>query len=371
MSTRTARLAAWLGLRADTPTKGTGTAPITPTRPAAGAVTTPRQAAHVGAVFTAVSILATAIEQLTPRVERDGLAINPTPAIVAKPDPALLSVADWLHEVVASLAYTGNCFLRVWRNDWGHGEVARVLNPSEVTPWEDRHGHILYAHKGRDLTAEEVTHLRLHKVPGLRQGLGPIQAAQAELAGHKELTDAGTSWVRESGTPSGILTTEQALTADQRKELIDAWNSVPAGRTRLVTSGLTYRPLTISPKDAQFLESRRFSKTEIMDLFGIPASLTLGIEQGDSQTYSNVAQDWLGFVRFRLMRYVGEIESALTSLLPRGQRARLNLESLLRADAETRFRIHTAAIASGVYSPSHAREIEHIPDTAAPEGAPA
>lgn len=356
------RVAQWLGLRDD---NKTGRDPIAPPSRDTAVVTNPKQAARIGAVYSAVSILAAAIEQLGVVLERDGVRIEDT-TFIRNPDPDLLDRSDWLHQVVTSLAYSGNAYLRVWRDNTGQGSVARVLNPGRVWPFEDQHGRILYSYNGRDYTREEITHLRLHKVPGEILGLGPIQAARAEVAGHRDLTEASTAWVRESGQPSGLLSTEQSLTPDQRKELLDSWNKVPAGRTRLMSSGISYEPITLSPKDAQFLESRRFSKTEIMDLFGIPGSLTLGIERGDSQTYANVAQDWLGFVRFRLMRYVIEIESALTSLVPRGQKVRLNVESLLRADAETRFRIHSSAITAGVYSPEYAREIEHIPDTAAP-----
>lgn len=332
-------------------------------------ITKPRAAARIGAVYTAVSIIATAVEQLAIRLERSGTPIGPTP-FIANPDPDLLDRAAWLHQVTASLAYTGNAYLRVWRGADGHALVARVLNPNRVHPYEDQKGRITYHHNGKEYTRNDITHLKLHSVPGELLGLGPIQAAQAEIIGYRDLTTASTAWVRDSGTPSGILTTDQTLTAAQRSELMAAWNSVPAGRTRLLSSGLSYHPMTISPKDAQFLESRRFSKSEVMDLFGIPASLTLGVDKGGSQTYANVSQDWLGFVRYRLMRYVGEIEAGLTSLVPRGQRVRLNVESLLRADAETRYRIHAAAISAGIYSTDYARDIEHIPATAAPAGTP-
>jgi HK97 family phage portal protein len=255
----------------------------------------------------------------------------------------------------------------VWRDAAGHALVARVLDPATTAPFiDDRTGRKLYAVDGRTLDATEVTHLRMMKRPGKLLGLGPIQAAQAELAGHRDVVDASTNWFRDSGTPAGYLHTEQAMTPDQAKALLEAWNSVPAGRTRVATHGLKYDANIINPRDAQWLESRRFSKTEIMDLFGIPASLTLGVDKGASDTYANVSQDWLGFVRFRLMRYVREIEEALSSLIPRGQYARANLEALLRSDAKTRMEIHAIAVANGIYSGDYARSIEHIPATAAP-----
>lgn len=362
------RIATGLGLRSEPPVATAPPAPVDQARRDRIIWTSPSNAARIGTVFTCVSILATAVEQLSVDVDRQGIQIDSS-SFIRRPDPALISRTAWLHQLVASLGLHGNAYLRVWRNASGHADVARVLPPGHVTPWtHPRTGQPRYSVHGedRDLTHLEITHLRFLHIPGEIRGLGPIQAAQAELGGHVDLTQASTSWINSSGTPSGILTTEQQLNKDQRKELLESWNNVPAGRTRLMSNGVSYESFAINPKDAQFLESRRFSKTEIADMFGIPASLMLGLEKGDSQTYANVSQDWLGFVRFRLMRYVREIEEALTDLLPRGQRARFNLEALLRSDALTRMKIHATAIDAGVYSDEHARNIENIPHTAAP-----
>ena len=366
------RAALWLGLRSET-VPPPNTQPAETVRQALEARTvyaSPARSARVAAVFTAVGIIATAIEQISIDLERNDVPIDSTP-FLRRPDPAQPSRSAWLQENVVSLALTGNSYCRIWRGPDGRVETARVLPAHEVTPWEDdRTGRILYAYEGRDYSTQEILHLKFLRIPGQLLGLGPIQAAQAELTGHMDLTAASANWVRDSGSPSGLLSTEQQLTKEQRKDLLESWNSVPAGRTRLMSNGVSYAPMAINPRDAQFLESRRFSKTEIMDLFGIPASLTLGIDKGDSQTYANVSQDWLGFVRFRLMRYVREIEEGLTSLLPRGQQARMNLEALLRADAQTRYQIHAAAITNGVYSAEYARTIERIPADAAPATQP-
>lgn len=360
------RVANVLGLRSEQSAPPTPLQPVDQARRERVVWTSPARASRVGTVFTCVSILCTAAEQLSVDIERNDVPIDSTP-FIRRPDPALISRTAWTHQCVASLALHGNAYLRTWRSADGSVHTARVLNPQHVLPWiDDRTGLPRYSYQGKDLTTYDITHLKFMQLPGELRGLGPIQAAQAELSGHIDLTEASTSWLTTSGVPSGILTTEQSLTKEQRDELLQSWNSVPAGRTRLMSSGLQYKTYAINPRDAQFLESRRFSKTEIADMFGIPASLILGVDKGDSQTYSNVSQDWLGFVRFRLMRYIREIEEALTSLLPRGQQARFNMESLLRSDAETRMRIHAQAVEAGIYSAAHARDIERIPESAAP-----
>ena len=332
--------------------------------------TAPEKASRVGVAFTCVGIIATAAEQLSIDLERNGLSI-PTSAFVAKPDPDL-EFEDWIHEIVTSLAFSGNAYLRTWRDDANHAIAARVLPPGKVHPFiDEKTGRKRFAYGDKTYSTLEIKHLRYLKMTGELLGVGPIQAAQSELAGHMDLVEASAGWITNSGVPSGMLTTEQHLDASQRKALLADWNAVPAGRTRLMSNGLTYDGMTINPRDAQFLESRRFSKTEIADMFGVPSSLLLGVDKGASDTYANISQDWLGFVRFRLMRYVREIEISMSSMIPRGQRTRFNLEALLRSDAETRMKIHAEAIRAGVYSTEYARQIEHIPETAAPATIPA
>lgn len=363
-----ARAAQWLGLAARS----------TPAEPPPAGVaaqldaaqrdrvlwTAPNQAPRIAAVFTSVGILATAIEQLSIGLERNNVTIEPS-GFVSRPDPDMPR-SDWLHQVTVSLALHGNAYLRTHRDQFGHGIAARILDPLAVTPYDDRHGVRRFHYDGRDYDRTEVAHLRFLMLPGKIKGLGPIQAAQAELSGHRDVTEASANWFRNSGTPAGVLSTEQNLTPEEAATTLEVWNSVPAGRTRLATGGAKYSPIAIDPASAQFLETRRFSKTEILDLFGIPASLALGIDKGDSETYANVEQDWLGFVRFKLMRYVRAIEGALTDLTPRGQEVRLNLESLLRADTKTRYEVHAIAINAGIYGTDYAREVEHLPAAAAP-----
>jgi HK97 family phage portal protein len=117
----------------------------------------------------------------------------------------------------------------------------------------------------------------------------------------------------------------------------DAWDANNrAGKTRIIGSGLNYQPIYLSPRDAQFIESQDFTKTEVATLFGIPAIYMLA-DGGNSMTYTNSVQVDIAFVRYTLTQYLNEIEQALSELIPRGQDARFVVEGLLRADQKTRF----------------------------------
>ena len=197
--------------------------------------------------------------------------------------------------------------------------------------------------------------------PGVLLGLGPVQAAREDVAGALSVRAFGASWFTRGDVPSGVLATDQPINATQADEIKARWKATADGEVRILGQGLSYTPITIKPADAQWLDSRRFTTEEIARLMGVPASLLLLAIQGSSETYANVEQEWIGYVRFSLMRFLREIEEAVTDALPRGQVARFNLESLLRSDTKTRYEAHKIAIDSGFLTVNEVRAIEWRP----------
>ena len=126
----------------------------------------------------------------------------------------------------------------------------------------------------------------------------------------------------------------------------------------MLPKGIKYTPILISPKDAQWLEARAFTTTEIARLFGVPAGLLLAGVDGNSQTYSNIEQAWIEFSRFTLTGYTRKIEGELSRMLPAGMQAKFNYEGLLRADTKTRYESYQIAINCGLLTKDEARALE-------------
>lgn len=334
------------------------------------------RALSLGMVYRAVQINTTSAKQISfdsYRANAEGKEVAiPRQDMIGRngwflqPDPEMPR-AHWIEQTVSNLSTHGNAFWEVKRkNDSPEGEIiaVKILNPNKCFPvarQDDSEAVAYYRYGNRELKPWQVKHLKLLRVGGL-MGLGPIQAARIEIAGAADVAEYSAKWFNDAGVPEGILSSEQSLNQDDAKRYKEAFKeAMTNGRDTVVLGkGLEYRPIMLNPKDAQWLESQNFNITQIARLFGVPASLMLATVEGNTQTYQNVAQDWLGYVRFTLINYLIEIETALTSLLPHGQRARFNNEALLRADTETRFRIYKMGIEAGIYTPEEVREIEKI-----------
>lgn len=332
---------------------------------------TDQLALSLDAVYRAVSVIETAVGQLTIDVWRAGAQIDP-PAWVSDPDPWRPTSA-WLQDTVASLALRGNAFWRVTRNATDIPTRLAVLDPSEVTVAVTTAGVPTFRVAGEagPLTRRDVVHLALMRRPGRRNilGMGPIQAAAETVIGAVEMRRAADGW-KSGNVPNGILTSDQMLTAETagtlKKRFID---STAADEPVVLGAGTTYRPLLLTPQELQWLDSQQFNVTAIARLFGIPARLMLAAVDGSSATYSNMQQEDLSFVRWTLMGYLREIESAITWLLPRGNVARFNLDALLRADTKSRYEAHQIGLTAGFLTIPQVCAIEGLPvPTTAQEG---
>jgi HK97 family phage portal protein len=320
-------------------------------------------------VYRAVQIHANAAAQLSLLAKRGGVAIDPQPLLVRKPEADRERSAS-VEYLVTSLALTGNAFMRLLRLDPDDPaspvQTVQVLNPNGVAIRDDPTGRwydvVTDLGQHHVFPAHQVAHLAMLRVPGTPYGLGPVQAAQPDLGGALDQRDYASGWFHTSGVPSGVLSTDQHLTATQAEDYKERWTKTPPGSVRVVGAGLSYNPVMISPKDAQFLESQQFSITSIARLFGIPASLMLAaVSGGTSQTYSNIEQDMIVYVQHSLMVYLREIEEAFTAISPRGQTVRFNTESLLRTDTLTRYQAHEIALRAGWTDVAEVRAIEGLP----------
>lgn len=351
------RAAAWLGswtvtedmTRAEGDTPG-GVTP--PPRRAAPAYVTADAAVTIGDVYRGIQIIGTAVSQLTMDQHRGHAQVTPAHPLVRQPQLGLAPSHFW-EETALDLATCGNAY---WRKLRGPGTVVvdlQKLDPREVHVSKHPDQDVpVYSWRGQEVLAGDLEHLKLFRRTGYPMGLGPIQAAQAELHGTLEARDYAATWMSTTDIPTGVLTTDQVVTPDQAKEAAALWRGdgepVPHGHSiRVLGQGLRYAPLMLRPADVQFIETRQFSRTQLASLLGIPSSLLLApVPQGSTNTYQNVEQEWIAFNRFTLMAYLRPMEVAVTAILPSGSDARFNVDALLRTDTLTRYQANEVAIRS-------------------------
>ena len=309
-------------------------------------------------VYRALAILEGSISQLTlDRYSRTlGRPRGSATSMIQRILPPNQTLPGFLGEITQSLAQTGNAWLRV--PDGAPGPV-RVLDPSRCSARIDVATGVKTITYDT-LTVSDVRQLQLTHVPGEPLGQGPIQAWADGLRGAIDAHQYAAQWTKRGGRPTGILTTDQTLSADMAKEWKTAANATmtPEGGVAVLGSGLTYKQCYLTPAELQLLDVRKVNVISVARIFGIPARLMLTSGDGDSKTYANMEQESILFVRHTLMPYMREIEAALSELLP--DDVRFNVDGFLRPDTTTRYAAHKVAIESGFLTIDEVRAIEGL-----------
>ena len=131
--------------------------------------------------------------------------------------------------------------------------------------------------------------------------------------------------------------------------------------TPVIDAGMSYKPIGMPPKDAQFIESNNFSNNEIATMFGVPAPM---INQLERATHANIEQLKIDFVTNCLMPWVGKLDQEYFNklLTPREQTGyfKFNVNSLMRGDSKTRAEFYRIMMSTSVMTINEVRGLEDM-----------
>ncbi len=355
----------------------------------AGKNVTERSAMQMTAVYSCVRILAEAVAGLPLHLyrykENNGKekAIDHTlyHLLHDEPNPEMSSFV-FRETLMTHLLLWGNAYAQIIRN--GKGEVIALypLIPNRMTVNRDENGQLYYEYsKTADdfynvsnstviLNPRDVLHIPGLGFDGL-VGYSPIAMAKNAIGMAIACEEYGAKFFANGAAPSGVL--EHPGTIKDPKKVREAWQSQfggssNAGRVAVLEEGMKYTPISISPEQAQFLETRKFQINEIARIFRIPPHMVGDLEKS---SFSNIEQQSLEFVKYTLDPWVIRWEQSLMrSLLSHEEKKeyfiKFNLEGLLRGDYESRMNGYSIGRQNGWMSANDIRELENL-DRISPE----
>ena len=126
--------------------------------------------------------------------------------------------------------------------------------------------------------------------------------------------------------------------------------------------GMKYTPISISPEQAQFLETRKFQINEIARIFRIPPHMIGDLEKS---SFSNIEQQSLEFVKYTLDPWVCRWEQSMQrALLSPDEKKdyffKFNVDGLLRGDYQSRMNGYAVGRQNGWMSANDIRELENL-----------
>lgn len=267
------------------------------------------------------------------------------------------------------VALRGNAFAHIVSNGSGIVTDLIPLHPDRITiePLSDTNWR--YRVRNRDQTETILNRGSMFHLRGLSGdgivGYNPIQAAREAVTTGLAAQDYGMRYFQNDATPGGWIEYPGQFKDDaQKKRFREEFQASQAGRNRHKTAifelGMKYHQISVTNQDAQYLETRKFSVSEIARLFRIPPHL---IGDLDKATFSNIVQQSEEFVRFTLMPWLVRWEQALAYAFlddEDGLIAKFNVDELLRGDAAARAMVYHNGILDGWMVRNEARKAEGL-----------
>ena len=352
---------------------------------------TERSAMQMTAVFSCVRILSEAVAGLplhlykyTGEGGKEKAIDHPLYFLLHdEPNPEMTSFI-FRETLMTHLLLWGNAYAQIIRN--GRGEVVALypLMPDRMSVERDEEGQLYYEYR---VSADEARGVKeglvqlspadvLH-VPGLGfdglVGYSPIAMAKNAIGMAIACEEYGAKFFANGANPSGVL--EHPGTLKDPTKVRDSWNAAFGGssnshKVAVLEEGLKYTPISISPNEAQFLETRKFQIDEIARIFRVPPHMVGDLEKS---SFSNIEQQSLEFVKYTLDPWVVRWEqSIMRTLLSPDEKKRyyvkFNLEGLLRGDYQSRMNGYATARQNGWMSANDIRELENLDRIPAEEG---
>jgi len=208
----------------------------------------------------------------------------------------------------------------------------------------------------RLLLAKDVIHVPALSFDGIT-GISPIrncmQAVGLGIAAEKFGCQFFGNGARASGVFSHPGTLDTEAYENLKKSIQQATTGDNALRPIILEEGLKWDQVTIPPEEAQFLETRKFQRSEIAAIFRVPLHLLQDLERS---TNSNIEHQSIEYVRHTLRPLAVRIEQEINrKLLPAPFFCEHDLDELMRGDFATQTAGFEAMRNAGVYSSNDIR----------------
>ena len=355
----------------------------------AGKYVTERSAMQMTAVYCCVRILSEAVASLPLQFYRytdEGgkeKAVDHPLYFLLHDEPNLEMTSFIFREtLMGHLLIWGNAFAQIIRN--GKGEIIALypLMPDRMKVDRDNNGRLYYEYtvydsddvdgrKGTD-KAGRIVRLQPHDVlhiPGLGfdglVGYSPIAMAKNAIGLAIATEEYGSKFFANGAAPSGVL--EHPGTIKDPSRVRESWQATFGGsgnanKIAVLEEGMKYTPISISPEQAQFLETRKFQIDEIARIFRVPPHMIGDLEKS---SFNNIEQQSLEFVKYTLDPWVSRWEQAMVrSLLTPAEKKKyffkFNVDGLLRGDYQSRMNGYATARQNGWMSANDIRELENL-----------
>jgi len=346
----------------------------------AGQYVTPDKAVTLPSALACIRRLAETTASLPLKVYRE----TPTERVEAQDAPQWMllhdrpnreqSPFDFVSYIVASMNGWGGAFMQkaksTVRTDARVTELL-PLDPARCTPIV-RDGELIFRvfRSGAsyvELSRSDVLYVPFVLFSDPLIGMSPINVHREALGAALRQDEFAARFWANDATPGLVISAGMGSTRQQREEARESWQAQHRGashahKAAVLPDGFTVQSIGISPRDAQFIEGRKYAVEEVARIFSLHPS---DIGAADDQPRVSMEEKNRRLLQFSIGPIMARIEQALRrddDLFPDRDLVPCFVpDELLRADTAVRYAAALQGKQGGWLTANEIRRSEGLP----------
>ena len=341
-----------------------------------GARVTTETAMRVAAVFACVRIISGAVANLPLHIKRRVDNRNREDAsdsdiwhLLRRKPNRWQTPSQFKRLMQINLLLRGNAYAYISRS---RGIIREIipLDPDRVICKQNDDLSLTYRYSTKNGKITEFTQHEIMHIVGLSlngyTGVSVIRYARETIGLSLSMENHGASTFKNGARMSGVLYSPNKLGKEAQSNLKSSLDTFRTGgenenKALILEEGMKYEPISMTAEDAQWIEARQFSRTDIAMFFGVPPHM-LGDTQKTTSWGSGIEQQSTGFVTYTLEDHLTAWEETINrDLIAESDiYARFNRAALVKGDIKTRWEAYVKGMQWGVYSPNEVRALEDM-----------
>lgn len=332
------------------------------------------RAMKISTAFACTNILSNSVALLPIKVTKfvDGKRISvkhPLEKILNLTPNQKYNKFNFFKLLIESVILNGNGYAYIERDERLNVKALHLINPAYVTPMPQEDGTVKYIVAGMDsaVDAMNMIHLFQH-CDDMYNGISVIKYASMALQSAWDKEVHSDAFYAGGAGLMGIIKASAPLTAAQKKEIAESWERSMAktanGGVAILPQGLDFQAISVSPEDAQLLESMQYDVISICRFFNVSP---LKVFDYSHMSYSSLEQVSLSFLQESVLPYTQLIEDEFNKKIFRPSEVGnlaidFDYASIMTADKKTEAEYYRTLITNGLATVNECRERLGLPN---------
>ena len=326
------------------------------------------------AVWAAIRLLSESVSTLPVGVFRkenngDKIEVDSDLSFLIKYQPnSYQNKITFYEKIMMDMLTNGNSYVKIIRSTNGRVVELLPLNYADVDIYV-LENKLYYSvdNTNDNIESENMLHFKLLTGADGITGLSPIQQNMNSLGWYADVEEYGRTFFKNGAKLSGVLQTDRALSEQAIDRLRNSFNKnysnlKGSNQTAVLEEGLSFKPISISADQAQFLSSRTYSLQEVCRIFGLPPHMLSDLSKS---SFNNIEMQSQEFVSYSLMPFLNKIELEMSLKLFRRNNIgreyiKFNVNGLLRGNVKDRADYYKTAITNGWMTVNEVRTKEDL-----------